>query len=119
MEIDVYELFKATPALVVFVVIGFGYFLGKLNIRGFELGPTGGVLLVGLLFGHFGFEGIPLVGMIGFTIFIYSVGLQAGPRFFNVPAPHPITSAFGGKADSLASPSGCLLLAKSRRSSPA
>ena len=84
MEVDVYELFKATPALVVFVVIGLGYFLGKLNIRGFELGPTGGVLLVGLLFGHFGFEGIPLVGVIGFTIFMYSVGLQAGPRFFNV-----------------------------------
>ncbi len=84
MEIDLYALFKATPALVVFVVIGFGYFLGKLNIGGFELGPTGGVLLVGLLFGHFGFEGIPLVGTIGFTIFIYSVGLQAGPRFFNV-----------------------------------
>ncbi len=84
MEIDVYALFKATPGLVVFVVIGLGYFLGKLSIRGFELGPTGGVLLVGLLFGHFGFEGIPLVGMIGFTIFIYSVGLQAGPRFFNV-----------------------------------
>ena len=57
VEIDVYELFKATPALVVFVVIGLGYFLGKLNIRGFELGPTGGVLLVGLLFGHLGFEG--------------------------------------------------------------
>jgi putative transport protein len=84
MEVDVYALFKSTPALVVFVVIGLGYFLGKLNLRGFELGPTGGVLLVGLLFGHFGFEGVPLVGVIGFTIFIYSVGLQAGPRFFNV-----------------------------------
>ena len=84
MEIDVYALFKSTPGLVVFVVIGLGYFLGKLNIRGFELGPTGGVLLIGLLFGHFGFEGIPLLGTIGFTIFIYSVGFQAGPRFFNV-----------------------------------
>ena len=84
MEVDVYALFKATPALVVFVVIGLGYLLGKQNIAGFELGPTGGVLLVGLVFGHYGFEGIPLVGTIGFTIFIYAVGLQAGPRFFNV-----------------------------------
>ena len=56
MEIDIYDLFKTTPALVVFLVIGFGYFLGKLNIGGFELGPTGGVLLIGLLFGHFGLE---------------------------------------------------------------
>ena len=84
MEIDLYALFKSTPALVFFVVIGFGYFLGKVSIRGFELGATGGVLLIGLLFGHFGFEGEPLLGTIGFTIFIYSVGMQAGPRFFNV-----------------------------------
>ena len=39
MEIDVYDLFKSTPGLVVFVVIGLGYFLGKLNIRGFERPP--------------------------------------------------------------------------------
>jgi len=84
MEIDLYDLFKQSPALVIFVAIGLGYLIGKVNIRGFELGPTGGVLLVGLLFGHFGFDGHPLLGTIGFILFIYSVGFQAGPRFFNV-----------------------------------
>jgi len=84
MEIDLYDLFKQSPELVIFVAIGLGYLIGKVNIRGFELGPTGGVLLVGLLFGHFGFDGHPLLGTIGFILFIYSVGLQAGPRFFNV-----------------------------------
>ncbi len=84
MEIDLYGLFQQSPALVVFVAIGLGYLIGKVNIRGFELGSTGGVLLVGLLFGHIGFEGNPLLGSIGFILFIYSVGLQAGPRFFNV-----------------------------------
>ncbi|MCG8543899.1 MAG: transporter, partial [Alphaproteobacteria bacterium] len=44
----------------------------------------GGVLLVGLLFGHFGFDSHPFLGTIGFILFIYSVGFQAGPRFFNV-----------------------------------
>ena len=83
MEIDPYELFQQSPALVVFVAIGLGYLIGKINIGGFELGSTGGVLLVGLLFGHFGFEGHPFLGTIGFILFIYSVGLQAGPRFFN------------------------------------
>jgi len=84
MEIDLYDLFKQSPALVIFVAIGLGYLIGKVNIRGFELGSTGGVLLVGLLFGHFGFDGHPFLGTIGFILFIYSVGFQAGPRFFNV-----------------------------------
>lgn len=84
MEIDLYDLFKQSPALVIFVAIGLGYLIGKVNIRGFELGSTGGVLLVGLLFGHLGFDGHPLLGTIGFILFIYSVGFQAGPRFFNV-----------------------------------
>ncbi|MCG8544453.1 MAG: hypothetical protein MJE12_09615, partial [Alphaproteobacteria bacterium] len=84
MEIDVYDLFQKNPALVVFVAIGLGYLIGKLNIGGFELGSTGGVLLVGLLFGHFGFDSHPFLGTIGFILFIYSVGFQAGPRFFNV-----------------------------------
>ena len=84
MEIDVYDLFQKNPALVVFVAIGLGYLIGKLNFGGFELGSTGGVLLVGLLFGQFGFESHSFLGTIGFILFIYSVGLQAGPRFFNV-----------------------------------
>ncbi|MCH7931025.1 MAG: transporter [Proteobacteria bacterium] len=84
MEIELYDLFKQSPALVIFVAIGLGYLIGKVNIRGFELGPTGGVLLVGLLFGHFGFDEHPFLGTIGFILFIYSVGFQAGPRFFNV-----------------------------------
>lgn len=84
MEIDLYDLFKQSPALVIFVAIGLGYLIGKVNIRGFELGPTGGVLLVGLLFGHLGFDEHPFLGTIGFILFIYSVGFQAGPRFFNV-----------------------------------
>lgn len=84
MEVDLRVLFESSPVLVIFFVIAIGYLLGKRNIAGFELGASGGVLLVGLVFGHFGFKGHPLVGTIGFTLFIYSVGLQAGPRFFNV-----------------------------------
>ncbi len=48
MKIDLYDLFKQSPALVIFMAIGLGYLIGKVNIRGFELGSTGGVLLVGL-----------------------------------------------------------------------
>ena len=84
MRIDLYELFVSSPTLVVFVAVALGYLVGKINIKGFELGATGGVLIVALFFGHTGFEPHPILGTIGFTLFIYSVGLQAGPRFFNV-----------------------------------
>ena len=84
MEIDLYKVFLSSPTLVVFVAIALGYLVGKINIKGFELGATGGVLIVALVFGDAGFEPHPILGTIGFTLFIYSVGLQAGPRFFNV-----------------------------------
>ncbi len=84
MQIDLYQVFQSSATLVVFVAIALGYLVGKINIKGFELGATGGVLIVALVFGNAGFEPHPILGTIGFTLFIYSVGLQAGPRFFNV-----------------------------------
>ena len=84
MEINLYELFLESKILVVFTVVGLGYLIGRVNLRGFELGATGGVMIIALVFGHFGFEAEPFLGTIGFTMFIYAVGLQAGPRFFSV-----------------------------------
>ncbi|MBM9535855.1 aspartate:alanine exchanger family transporter [Desulfobulbus alkaliphilus] len=84
MEIDIIGLIRDVPELLFFLVLGFGYLIGNITFRGFELGSTTGVLLAGLFFGHFGFE-IPANTLeIGFILFIYSVGLQAGPRFFSV-----------------------------------
>ncbi|NIA71359.1 transporter [Pelagibius litoralis] len=84
MEIDPYSLLLSSPTLTVFLVIALGYLIGKINIKGFELGATGGVLLIALLFGHYDLAPHPFLGTVGFTLFIYLVGLQAGPRFFNV-----------------------------------
>ena len=76
-------LHKSVP-LLVFVVLFLGYTLGKLRFGSFELGSTSGVLLVGLLFGHFGLSMPGGLDDIGFILFIFCVGLQAGPRFFSV-----------------------------------
>lgn len=84
MQIDIVYLLNQNPALILFTVLGFGYLLGNLTIRGVKLGATAGVLLAGLFFGHFGFQGPQAVESLGFILFIYSVGLQAGPRFFSV-----------------------------------
>jgi putative transport protein len=69
---------------LLFAVLGLGYLLGKTKIRGFEIGSISGVLFVGLVFGHFGYELHPTIQSVGFVLFIFSVGLQAGPSFFSV-----------------------------------
>ncbi|MEO1091924.1 MAG: TrkA C-terminal domain-containing protein [Pseudomonadota bacterium] len=84
MQIDLYEVFSRDTTLVVFAAISIGFLIGKLRIGGFQLGVTGGVLISALAFGHFGFTVDPVVQTIGFTLFIYCVGLQAGPQFFAV-----------------------------------
>ena len=84
MEIDLIELLKGYPELVFFLVLGFGYLLGNFRVRRFRLGPTAGVLIAGLAFGHFGFTAPSTLKELGFILFIYSVGYRAGPRFFSV-----------------------------------
>ncbi len=84
VEIDVTELLKANPALVLFLVLGFGLMLGRIRIGGVEIGAVTGVLLVGLVAGHRGLD-IPTSSQsLGFVLFIYCVGLQAGPEVVRV-----------------------------------
>lgn len=66
---------------VVFIVALLGYLIGGIKIKGIELG-TAGVLLVALVFGHFGFTVDKIVEEIGIALFVTSVGLIAGPKFF-------------------------------------
>ena len=84
MEIDLYKILSENLILMIFVVIGLGYLIGRIKVFGIEAGPTIGVLLAGLLFGHLGFQTHPNVGTFGFTVFIFAVGFQAGPSFFSV-----------------------------------
>lgn len=77
------ELLRQQPALVVFLVIGIGYVVGRLRIGGIQLGAATGVLLSGLLLGHLGAHGSGGSQSIGFMLFIYCVGLRAGPQFFS------------------------------------
>ncbi len=69
--------------LLLFIVIAIGYFLGKLKIKGFNLGIAN-VLFVGLAFGSLS-EGLALpdiVYILGLVLFVYTSGLQSGPGFF-------------------------------------
>jgi putative transport protein len=65
----------------VFLIAAIGYLIGSIKIKGIELG-TAGVLLVALVFGHFGVEIPGFVSNLGIALFVTSVGFIAGPKFF-------------------------------------
>ena len=67
--------------LAVVLIAALGYFVGGIKIKGIELG-TAGVLLVALVFGHFGVEIPSIVRNLGLALFVGSVGFIAGPKFF-------------------------------------
>jgi putative transport protein len=74
-------LLAESPILTLFVILGLGLLVGRISFRGVKVGAVPGVLLVGLVFGHLGYE-IPTASHnIGFIMFIYCVGFQAGPQF--------------------------------------
>jgi putative transport protein len=67
--------------LIVFLILALGYLLGSLKIKGLSLGSSG-VLIVALIFGHFGAEIPSVIRNLGLALFVVSVGLIAGPIFF-------------------------------------
>ena len=89
---------------LIFLILGLGYLLGGINIKGVSLG-TAGVFLVAIFFGWLctlNFQNIPLLGQfhmentaeavvknlkgpiqnIGLILFVGAVGFIAGPNFF-------------------------------------
>ncbi len=83
MEIDVATLLTDNSLLLIFTVIGLGYLAGNIRIAGTQIGPVIGVLLAGLLLGHLGYSAPDGASAFGFALFIFSVGIQAGPTFFS------------------------------------
>lgn len=65
--------------MLVITLLGIG--LGKIDIMGFSLGSSA-IIFVALLFGHLGFTLPKTFQTFGLVLFIYSIGLQAGPGFF-------------------------------------
>jgi len=65
-----------------FAIISVGYILGNIKIRGFSLDVTA-MLIVALIAGHFGMVISDAFQYFGLAIFIYAVGLQSGPGFFD------------------------------------
>jgi len=75
--------FFADQMFALFTILALGALLGRLSWRGISLG-TAGVLFVALIFGHYGISVPKVVMDLGLLLFVYAVGLQAGPRFFRM-----------------------------------
>ena len=84
MNIDVTALLENNDILLLFVVLSVGLTLGKIRLGSFQLGHSIGVLMTALAFGHVGFTFSPDVLNIGFMLFIFCVGIEAGPNFFGI-----------------------------------
>ena len=72
-------------ALLYAVVIAIGVYLGKLKIGGISLGVTF-VLFAGIVAGHVGFTAptdiLTFVQDFGLILFVFMIGMQVGPGFF-------------------------------------
>ena len=76
----------AHSVLILSLVIAFGIMLAKIKVAGVSLGITW-ILFVGIVFGHFDMtlneHLLHFMKEFGLILFVYSIGLQAGPGFFS------------------------------------
>ena len=72
-------------ALLYAIVIAVGVYLGKIKVGGVSLGVTF-VLFAGIVAGHIGFTAptpiLTFVQDFGLILFVFMIGLQVGPGFF-------------------------------------
>jgi putative transport protein len=65
-----------------FLIVALGFLLGRIKIQGLSL-DVSAVIFVALLFGHFGVIIPKELGNFGLVLFIFTIGIQAGPGFFD------------------------------------
>lgn len=69
------------PYVALFIIIIFGLLLSKIEFKNVGLGSSA-IVISAIFFGHFDMQTPPSIEKIGLIIFIFSVGIQAGPGFF-------------------------------------
>lgn len=76
----------AHAVLVLSAVTVLGLAIGHIRFRGIGLGISG-VLLAGILLGHFGLniapETLSFIREFGLILFVFTIGMQVGPGFFS------------------------------------
>ncbi len=75
-----------------FLIITVAYILGRIKVKGVSL-DVSAVIFVALVFGHFGVSLPKIIQDIGLVLFIFTIGIQAGPGFFDALKKHGIKLA--------------------------
>lgn len=63
-----------------FLIILIGFIIGRIKIKGISL-DVSAVIFVALVFGHFGVIVPKDFQYLGLVLFIFTIGIQAGPGF--------------------------------------
>ncbi len=71
----------SVPYFALFLIIAIGFVIGRIRIKGISL-DISAVIFVALLFGHYGVIIPSDFQDVGLVLFIFTIGLQAGPGFF-------------------------------------
>ena len=66
----------------VFLIVALGFMLGSIKIKGLSL-DVSAVIFIALAFGHWGVQIPKELGNFGLVLFIFTIGIQAGPGFFD------------------------------------
>lgn len=78
-----HNLFARSPEAALFLTLAIGYAIGKINFGRFQLGGVGGSLLAAVVVSQVGVQIDEGVKAVMFALFIYAVGYNSGPQFFN------------------------------------
>ena len=87
MVVQIVDIVKNNPQLFTFILLAFAFWAGKIKLGSVVLGPQAGILVMGTVFGYFGFELPPMLGAFSFLLFLFAVAYEAGPGFFTVALP--------------------------------
>lgn len=77
------SIFADHPELLIFLVILFGFLIGRIRYKSIALGAVTGCLIAGLAFGSQIQVTIDdTVKSLFFTLFLFALGYKVGPQFF-------------------------------------
>lgn len=80
---DFYSFLQNNPIVLLSFIVVLGFIIGRIKVFGFSF-ETSAILLVAMFFGNYGFSLPEDFQALGLILFIYSIGLQAGPSIFNI-----------------------------------
>ena len=78
-----HDIFHRSPEIALFLSLAIGYYIGQINFGKFQLGGVGGSLLAAVVVSQVGVQVDNGVKSVMFAVFIYAVGYESGPQFFN------------------------------------